>query len=157
MATLSSEIRDIWNERIWKNDALKLMTSQIFLYDINNDSQFNVANLYYAEPFQPPTINFFLCLVAREQRPLIMGNIRYTFRVRVEYYLQHEEVSSSTYNTLIDRLETIDDLVRTELTGTWGNTVDFYDGGTALDISVVSIDNKACWKGGFVYLGTKTV
>lgn len=157
MATHSNEIRDIWQQRVWNNDALSLMTSQIFLYDINADSQFNVANLYYAEPFQPPTINFFLCLVQRQQEPLMMGNIRYTFRVRVEYYLQHEEISSSTYNTLIDRLETIDDLVRTELTGTWGDTVDFYDGGTPTDISVVSIDNKACWKGGFVYVGTKTV
>jgi hypothetical protein len=77
--------------------------------------------------------------------------------VDVQYYLQQEESASSTYNMLVDRLEAVDDLVRSELTGTWDDTVDYYNGGIASDVSVVPIDSKACWKGGFVYTGTKTV
>lgn len=156
MAT-SAEIRNVWVDNIWSNDTVLGFTKKIFLYDVSVDSAFNMAELYYASPLAVPTINFFLCMVTRRQEPQIMNNTRYTFQVRVEYYLQHEEISSNTYNTLVDRLEVVDDLVRTELTGTWGDTVDFYDGGTPLDISVVTIDNKSCWKGGFVYIGTKTV
>lgn len=157
MTNLSSDVRNAWEDKIWSHVSVKNITSRIYLHDVNVDSAFNMADLYYGTPNSLPTINFFLCLVTRQQEPQIMGNTRYTFQVRVEYYLQQEETSSNTYNMLIDRLEIVDDLVRTELTGTWDDTVDFYDGGTTQEVSVVTIDNKACWKGGFVYVGTKTV
>lgn len=152
----SQGVRTAWKAAIWDNKAVKAMTNKAFLHDVSVDSAFNVAELYYGAPGKYPTINFFLCLVTRRHEPQIMGNTRYTFEVVVQYYLQQEENSSSTYNTLVDRLETVDDLVRTELTGTWNDTVDYYNGGVPEGISVVTIDNKACWKGGFRYLGIKT-
>jgi hypothetical protein len=155
--TSSLEVRTAWEEKIWSNTSVKAMTTRAFLHDVSVDSSFNMAQLYYAPSGKMPTINFFLCLIKRSHEPQIMGNTRYTFEVRVEYYLQQEESSSNTYNTLVDRLETVDDLVRTQLTGSWNDTVDFYNGGTPQDISVAIIDNKSCWKGGFVYLGIKTV
>lgn len=152
----SEVVRAAWQDKIWQHKDVRAMTSRTFLYDVSVDSAFDVANLYYGAPGKYPTINFFLCLVRRQHEPQIMGNTRYTFQVQVQYYLQQEENSSSTYNILADRLETVDDLIRTELTGTWDNTVDYYNGGVPNDISVVTIDNKACWKGGFTYLGIKT-
>jgi hypothetical protein len=152
----SEVVRAAWQDKIWQHKDVRAMTPRTFLYDVSIDSAFNVANLYYGAPGKYPTINFFLCLVRRQHEPQIMGNTRYTFQVQVQYYLQQEENSSSTYNILADRLETVDDLIRTELTGTWDNTVDYYNGGVPNDISVVTIDNKACWKGGFTYLGIKT-
>jgi hypothetical protein len=153
----SSDVRAAWQDKVWGHKTVTTMTPKIYLYDVSVDSAFNMAELYYGAPGKYPTINFFLCLVTRQHEPQIMGNTRYTFQVRVQYYLQQEESSSNTYNTLVDRLETVDDLVRTQLTGDWDGTVDFYNGGIPQDISVVTIDNKACWRGGFIYTGTKTV
>lgn len=153
----SEDVRNAWQDKVWEHKDVKAMTSRVFLYDVSIDSAFDVGNLYHGTPGRYPTINFFLCLVRRQHEPLIMGNTRYTFQVQVQYYLQQEESSSNTYNTLVDRLETVDSLVRTELTGNWDDTVDFYNGGVPQDISVVTIDDKACWRGGFTYLGTKTV
>lgn len=153
----SEDVRSAWKDKVWEHKSVQAMTSRVFLYDVSVDSTFDVGNLYHATPGKYPTINFFLCLVRRQHEPLIMGNTRYTFQVQVQYYLQQEESSSNTYNTLVDRLETVDSLVRAELTGNWDNTVDFYNGGVPQDISVVTIDDKACWRGGFTYLGTKTV
>jgi len=153
----SADVRTAWQEKVWADKAVGAMTSKTFMYDVSVDSAFNMAELYYAAPNKYPTINFFLCLVRRRHEPLIMGNTRYTFQVTVQYYLQQEESSSNTYNTLVDRLETVDNLVRSNLGGSWDGTVDFYNGATPQDISVVTIDNKACWRGGFVYTGTKTV
>ena len=153
----SESIRNAWQDKIWEHGDVKAMTSRVFLYDVSIDSAFDVANLYHGAPGKYPTINFFLCLVRRQHEPLIMGNTRYTFQVQVQYYLQQEENSSNTYNTLGDRLEIVDSLVRTELTGDWDATVDFYNGGVPQDISVVTIDDKACWRGGFTYIGTKTI
>jgi len=152
----SSSVRDAWQSKVWQNSTVLAMTSKIFLYDVTVDSSFNVAELYYAEPSEMPKVNFFLCLTNRRQQPQIMGNILYTFEVRVQYYLQQEDVSSTTYNTLIDRMEAVDDLVRTSLTGTWNSTVDYYNGGTPQAISVVTIDDKKCWRGEIIYIGTKT-
>jgi hypothetical protein len=157
MANTSADVRAAWKTSVWDSATIQAFTKKIYLYDVSVDSAFNVAELYYGSQSAVPTINFFLCLVTRRQEPQIMNNTRYTFRVEVQYYLQQEEISSSTYNTLVDRLEAVDDLVRTGLTGTWSDTVDYYDGGTPQGIQVVTIDNKACWRGGFVYVGTKTV
>jgi len=153
----SEVVRSAWKDKVWEHKSVQAMTSRVFLYDVSIDSTFDVGNLYHATPGKYPTINFFLCLVRRQHEPLIMGNTRYTFQVQVLYYLQQEESSSNTYNTLADRLETVDSLVRTELTGNWDDTIDFYNGGVPQDISVVTIDDKACWRGGFTYTGTKTV
>lgn len=152
----SSDVRSAWQTKVWDNSSVLEMTEKIYLYDVTVDSSFNVANLYYAPPSQMPKINFFLCNINRRQQPQIMGNILYTFQVSVQYYLQQEDVSSNTYNTLIDRLETVDDLVRTSLTGTWNSTVDYYEGGTPQPVTVVTIDDKKCWRGEIIYLGTKT-
>jgi hypothetical protein len=152
----SSDVRTAWESKIWLTSTVKDMTKKVFPYDVTVDSAFDVAELYYAEPSEIPKINFFLSLVTRRQAPQIMGNIRYTFQVNVQYYLQQEDISSSTYNTLVDRLETVDDLVRTSLTGTWNGTVDYYDGGTPQPVSVVTIDDKKCWRGEIVYIATKT-
>ena len=153
----SADVRSAWKEKIWDHKSIQAMTKNAFLYNISVDSSFDMAKLYYAQPGKVPTINFFLCLITRRHEPLIMGNTRYTFEVRVEYYLQQEENSSNTYNTLVDRLEVVDDLVRSSLTGNWNNTVDYYTGGVPQGISVETIENKACWRGGFIYTGIKTV
>lgn len=155
--TTSQAIRTAWQDKIWEHKDVQSMTSRVYLYDVSIDSAFDIANLYYGAPGKYPTINFFLCLVRRQHEPLIMGNTRYTFQVQVQYYLQQEENSSNTYNTLGDRLEIVDNLVRAELTGNWDGTIDFYNGGAPQDISVVTIDDKACWRGGFTYIGIKTV
>lgn len=157
MANTSADVRAAWKSKIFDKAAVQAFTKRSYFYDVSVDSAFDMAELYYGTPDKVPSINFFLCLVTRQQQPQIMGNTRYTFEVRVEYYLQQEEVSSDTYTTLVDRLETVDDLVRTQLTGDWDGTVDFYDGGTPLGITAVTVDNKSCWRGGFVYIGTKTV
>lgn len=153
----SEDVRNAWKSKVWDHKTIKAITPKAFLYDVSVDSAFNMAELYYGAPGSYPIINFFICLVRRQHEPLILGNTRYTFQVEVQYYLQQEESASSTYNALVDRLEAMDSLVRTELTGTWNNTVDFYNGGVPDDISVVTIDNKECWKGSFRYVGIKTV
>lgn len=153
----SEVVRAAWQDKIWSNKTVTVMTPRIFLYDVSVDSTFNMAELYYGAPGKYPVLNFFICLTRRQHEPLIMGNTRYTFSVQVDYYLQQEENSSSTYNMLVDRLETVDNLVRAELTGNWDSTVDFYNGGVPREVSVITIDNKACWRGGFIYQATKTV
>jgi hypothetical protein len=155
--TTSLQVRTAWSTKLLNHSAVEAFTTRAYTYDVSLDNEFDVSKLYHAPLSGAPTVNFVLCLVTRQQEPLVIQNTRYTFQVRLEYYLQQEDIGSSTYNTLIDRLETMDDLVRTQLGGTWDGTVDFYSGGTPSDITVVQIDKRSCWRGAYLYSGIKTV
>ena len=153
----SSLVRAAWSSKILNHSSVTAFTSRAFTYDVSQENDFDIANLYHSPNVGSPTVNFILCLVQRQQEPLVVQNTRYTYQVRLEYYLQQEDIGSSTYNTVIDRLELMDDLVRTELGGMWNGTVDFYSGGVPSDITVVQIDKRSCWRGAYVYTGVKTV
>lgn len=66
-------------------------------------------------------------------------------------------MGESTYNAVVDRLETVDGLVRTGLGKTWSSTVDFYRGGRPAPVTTLTIDGAACWRGGWLYTAEKTV
>lgn len=155
--TTSSAVRTAWNTKVLTHPSVAAFTSRAYTYDVGQDSEFDKALLYHAPNSGSPSINFILCLVNRAQEPGVVGNIRYTYQVRLEYYLQQEDIGSSTYNTLTDRLELMDDLVRTELAGTWSGTVDFWTGGVPENVTSVTIDGRSCWRGVYTYTGVKTV
>lgn len=151
MTNTSADIRDAWEAAVLTHATVTTFTPNIYLYDVLADSQFQVSGLYYEG-----AINFLTCKVQRRSEPLMMNQTRYTFEVRLEYYLQQTDMSESTFNTCQDRLEAIDTLVRTELTGSWSGTVDYYQGGQPTRIDAVPVDTRACWRGGFTYTAFKT-
>jgi hypothetical protein len=151
MATLSTDIRDAWQAAVWSSQTVADTAANVYLFDISPESDFDMSKIY-----ADGAINFFLCKTARKSEPLIAGQVRYTFQVVVEYYLQQTAAAESTYNTLADRLEAVDDLVLTALGATWSATVDYYQGGQPLAVASVTIDQRKCWKGGYTYTAFKT-
>lgn len=156
MTNASSDVRDAWEENVLLDVTIQGYTDKVYTYDVSQDSQFDAANLRSDADGEGPRVNFFICLVQRRQEPQLVGSTRYTFSVTLEYYLEQSDQPQSTYNTLVDRLEAADDLVRTALGVSWGGTVDFYQGGVPQRVTQVTIDERACWKGGFTYTATKT-
>jgi hypothetical protein len=154
--TASKAVRDAWNAAIWPHPSIAAMTDKVFLHDVSQESEFELAKLYSEADGEGPRLNFFLCIVTRRQEPLICLQTRYTFVVEVQYYLQQTDNPESTQNTLVDRLEAVDDLVRPELGATWGGTVEYYQGGVPQKLALVTIDNRKCWKGGYTYTAFKT-
>ena len=152
MPNHSSDVRTAWQSAVFEHATVAAVTDKVYAYDVSVESDLDAARLRYEG-----TINFFLYKVTRLHEPLAFGTTRYTFTVQVEYYLQQTDASASTFNTLVDRLEVVDDLVRSELGGTWGNTVDYYQGGRPSPVTSVRIDNLACWRGAYTYTGIKTV
>lgn len=149
--TASSSIRSAWTTKIWGYPDIVAMTPNIFMYEVLADSQFTVANLYHEAE-----IRFFTCKVQRRSEPLPVNQTRYTFSVTIEYYRQQTDVAESVYNDVQDHLETMDDLVRSQLGKTWNTTVDYYQGAQPIRIDSVRIDGKDCWRGGYVYTAFKT-
>lgn len=157
--TLSTAIEAAWKDNLFTRSEFLEFTDRVFFYDVSLDSTFRIADLYYSDGVQQPLINFFLCIVARqrEENQVAGGGAgtRYTFQVRLEYYLQQTDVEGSTYQTHRNRLEAVDDLIRPVLGSRWMNTVDYWQGGVPLQPSTVTIDDRACWRGGYTYTAFK--
>jgi hypothetical protein len=156
--TTGLAVRTAWQENIFDSATVAAMTSRVYLYDVLADTQLDASRLIHNPgDGSMPLVNFMVCLVRRKQAFDPMANIDQTFEVRLTYYLQQTDVAESTYNTLADRLESIDDLVRTALTANWDNTVDYYSGGEPERIDVTTVDGRQCWRGAVTYLGFKAI
>lgn len=149
--TTAAAVREAWREAVWSNDAVLELTPRIHLHDVLTESEFDFEKLCH-----DGVVNFFLCKVQRRSEPLIGRRTQYTFQVRVEYYLQQTDVAESTYNAVEDRLGGVDELVISELTGDWSETVDFYTGSSPLAIKPTTVGGRQCWQGGLVYTAFKT-
>ncbi len=157
----SAAVRAAWNTAIWTHATVTAITTSIYAYDIiqDLDSKKEVSRLYYNQK-----INFFMYQVVRSRTtPELRGgtsNIEhYAYEVLVSYALERDlaetTTSSAHYNTVIDRLETVDGLVLSQLGKTWGNTVQYGDMQTVNPPKLVKLDGKECWLGSNLYVGKK--
>lgn len=159
MATTSAEIEAVWKDNLFTRSEILRFTNRVLFHDVSLDSTFRLAELRYSDGIEIPVINFFLCIVTRrrEESQVAGGaaGTRYTFQVRLEYYLQQTDIPGSTYQIHRDRLEKVDDLIRTALGSRWLDTVDYWQGGVPIQPARVTIDDRVCWQGGYTYTAFK--
>jgi hypothetical protein len=127
------------------------ITPMIYQYDISVQSELDVSLLCYEGE-----VNFILAKTLRRSFPILSQQTRYTFQVEVSYYLQQADIAQNTYRTVRDRLETLDDLVRTAMGKTWSGTVDFWQGGVPTAINEIEVNERTCWTGAITYTAFKT-
>lgn len=153
----SADVREAWESHVLQSATVQAFTDKAFPHDISDqDAQFDLADLYSSADGEGPRINFLLCIVRRRLEPRMVGSTRYTFEVRLEYYLQETDQPGTTFNTHTDRLDAVDALVLAALGVDWDGTVDFYEGGVPLQTQLVTIDERQCWRGGYTYRAFKT-
>ncbi len=149
---LSTDVEEAWASLLWNHPDVLARTTNIYPYDVSAESEYDIDKLCL-----DGIVNFVLAKTARESTPLIMNQTRYTFQVQVEYYLQQTDIAESTNRTVRDYLEEIDDLVLSTLGGTWGDTVDYWNGGKITPPKSVTISERKCWFGVIVYTAFKTI
>ena len=147
----SAQVRDAWFQKVWSDESVLEFTERIFLYDVTADSEFDVELLHHNQQ-----INFITCIVQRAHESMMMGQVKYQYRVQVLYHLQQTDVEGSTFNDVQDRIEIIDGLVISSLGSKWNNTVDYYTGSDARASELITVSGKRCWRGGYTYLAFKT-
>ena len=151
MTNTSADIEAAWAEKIWSHGTILDITPRFYPYDVSAESEFDVEKLC-----DDGVVNFFLAKTQRLAEPILTQQTRYTFSVEVQYYLQQTDVAESTYQAVRDTLESLDDLVRSELGKTWDGTVDYTPGGRPTPIRQVVISGRQCWTGSIVFTGIKT-
>ncbi len=151
--TTSAQIRSAWNTAIWTHATVTALTTQIFAFDAVQQpvAQVEINNFYYQQK-----INFFTYLTMRTTKQQdIAGTALATktiHTVQVFYYLEKDLTNSAyNYTNCIDRLETVDGLVRSQLGKTWTSTVNYWEMLDALSPVVVELDGKKVWRASYTY------
>lgn len=156
----SSQIRSAWSSGVWSNATITAITTKIYSYDLvaSIKSKPEAASMYYNQ-----AINFFTYTVNRtrvsqEIKGASGSAQRYEFEVIVNYYLQKDLTDAAqNYNNVIDRLETVDGIVISGLAKTWASTVSYYEMSGILTPTLIELDDREVWRGGYSYKAVQQV
>lgn len=156
----SSVVRAAWKTAIFDSATIQAITDKCHDYDIlaNIASMPEDSRMYYGGK-----INFFTYLTTRKaENGSLRGTntiaSRFSFRVKTSYYIEKDiSESDQNYNSAIDNLELLDNLVRSALGKTWSSTVDYWEIEELKEPSLLQLDDREVWQIGYNYLGFKTV
>lgn len=148
--TTAAQVRSAWLTNIFQNASITALTDKIYDYDVTLETTKEFSKLRYRQE-----INFMLYLVTVAQRVMMMGQYEQAFTVEIRYGKQ-ADVAGTVFKAVADVFETIQTLVQTNLTGSWGSTVDYYriQNGPP-NIVQQEIENIPIWIGTLKYTGFK--
>jgi hypothetical protein len=145
-----SDIRTAWEDNIFEHATVQAWTPNYFMYDVTKEFEKEVS-LFNHEG----EINFFVCLVNRFREEGKSGRASFTYPVIVKYHLEVDP-DGLNYNYVLDRLETLDSLVISQLTRTWDGTIDFYRSQSEpISITSETVDGRTYWIAQVTYTGFK--
>ena len=158
--TTTAEILTEWKETIFDSPEVQAVSTVALDYDALQDveSMTELSNLFSGQQIN--------CFIYTAYRMAETGSIRgtnsaadrFTHYVRVDYIV--EKISKDgiqNYNTAINSLELVDDLVRSGLGKNWGGLVDFHRCTGFNQPVIIDIAGRKVWRAGYTYEGIKTV
>jgi len=156
----SATIRTAWNTGVFQHATITAITTKIYQYDVTAAVRSKPeAELFYYNQ----KVNFFKQTVVRQARNnSLRGNnslaTRYEYDIEVSYYLERDfAATAANYNLAIDRIETMDDLVRTQLGKTWSSTVSHWEVSGILSPQLIQLDGRDVWQAGYSYTATEMI
>lgn len=151
----SAQIETAWTAAIWNHATIQTITDKIHKFEVTQDTEFEVSKLY-----QNQKVNFFEVLTGRAQdynetAGTIGETVRYRYEVIINYY-REIDTSGAAWTAVRDAMETLFNLVRTELGDSWSNTVETWRPDANIS-SIVSdtVSNKKVWKGTYRFFAQK--
>jgi hypothetical protein len=155
MSTSSATIRSVFQTAVFDHATIQAQTENIFSYDIEITTDKDLNNLRFNQE-----VNFYSYQVLRTinyEITSMNGNPNdygYDYQVLINYYLEAEN-KPLNYNSAIDRMEALEDLIHSELTINWSNNVDSFSQTENTLPEIVSIQDIECWKITSLYTGLK--
>lgn len=148
MSTVAA-VETAW-ESVWEAEDIQEYTAAIHTYSITQDSEREISQLYHEKQ-----INFIEALTTRSVIHATTGRKEYQFTVTVNYY-RHKDTKGVAWKAVRDFFDTLYSSVSSEMTQTWGSTVDYWKPqAEPAQISETTIDNEAVWIGTYSYTGFK--
>lgn len=146
----AAQVRAAWLADVMGNSSVTTITDKIYDYDITQESTKEYSKLRYDQQ-----LNFFLYLVTKGSKVLMMGQTLEEFAVEIRH-TREADVPGANWKAIVSAIETIVGLVQSSLGATWNDTVDYYriqDG--PLTIIGQTLENKPVWTGSYKFFGYK--
>lgn len=143
-------VRAAWLSKVMSHASILAITPKIYDHDLTEESTKEQSKL-----FHNTIVNAISYLVTSSLELRLRGNDTRNFVVDVTYIKQYD-VDGANWKAVSDFFSTIENLVRTELGGTWNSTVDYYQNQSAPpSISLGTIGGRRCWIGKYRFIATK--
>lgn len=151
--TTPATVRAAWNTAIWSNAAAIAITPNIY------DTPYAVLSATELSPLYDKSIraiHFFEYIVSRAEKLELSRSGTRIYPVTINYYREVRIGGADQFNTVIDNMVTICDLVLTQLGHTWSGTVSYYQQqSNPIEPSVVTIDSKPVYRASYRYEGVQ--
>jgi len=152
--TRSETIREAWRTAIWDHADIQDITEVLIEHDISEDSFHELARL---RSTTTRDVNFFAFRVSRGIQYMINNKISLLFSINISY-VRRADPDGLNYNLALDAIETLQELVVSELGTTWSSTV----GGSMPQneppsIAVTTIGEERVFKADYNYQGFITL
>lgn len=152
--TRSETIREAWRTAVWNHADIQDITEVLIEHDISEDSFHELARLRSATTRD---VNFFAFRVSRGIQYMINNKISLLFSINISY-VRRADPDGLNYNSALDAIEVLQELVVSELGTTWSSTV----GGSMPQveppsISVTTIGEERVFKADYNYQGFITL
>lgn len=151
-APTQSDVRSLWDSNIWQHLTILALTDRIYNRDLSTEALTQDAALRYGQ-----NVNFFNYITRRYVEAQMGGTYVYRFLIDV-FYTHEDKAGIDAYNKVLDALETVESLVRSEMGSRWDSLMDDYQLQQApIDISQIDINNVICWRGHQIYTAFKKI
>lgn len=146
--TRSEIIRAVWRTNVWANSTIRALTDKLIESDIGEASLHEVARLRYETK-----INFFAFRCTRSIEPQIGGKYRLFFSVDITY-TKWADPDGANYNSVLDGIEILQEIVISQLGSNWAGTVASYEAQAGpAEVRTITIDNDVCYSADYSYTG----
>jgi hypothetical protein len=135
-----------------EHDRIQGYTPMIYDHDLTEESTKEQSKLFHGT-----IVNCVSYKVSSSLELRLRGTNTRNFRVEVIYYKQYD-VDGDNWKSVVDFFELLQDLLWSELGGTWNSTVDYYvnqDAPPVIDMQ--TIGGRRCWVGRSVFMATKGI
>jgi len=151
----SSAIVSAWNTAVFQHATIQAITTKTYQFDVSATIR---STPEFELFFYNQQVNFFQQTVTRlskndEIRGTGASASRYEYDVEVSYFLERDiSQTDDNYNTAINRIEILDNLVRAQLGSTWSSTVDYWTVSGILKPQLITLEDRDVWRCGYSYL-----
>jgi hypothetical protein len=152
LSVFSSDIEKVFEDGVFSDSSLKITFSPCLVkYLVQEDSEVEVSPLTHQRK-----INFFSLLVKRQESREGLNTRRFDFLITILYCIE-KDAKNLSYQKIRDGLETVQDLVITNIDSQITNLVDFYEIQPIADFIFKRVADVPCWEGSLKYSAVKSI
>jgi hypothetical protein len=115
------DVETVWSEKIFQHEDLLAISSNVIDHEYRQDSNAELEELYQEGTDGIGRLNFWEYVITKAEEVTEVGGQsrpQYQFNVDVQYTLE-QDVAGTAQKIVVEAIETLCGLVRSELGGTW--------------------------------------